>query len=214
MSICTFIECEQGSEEWVKARLAKCTSSRIEDVTKRGVGGGPSASLETYLVELVCEHLTQKPCDDIKAKPLEWGNENEPQARATYTLRSGNVVEQAGFATWNENPFFGCSVDGLIGKEGLIEIKCPYRSVNHLKTFIRGTAPSEYIPQIQSQLLFTGRMWTHFVSFDPRMPKEQRITAIEVRRDEDYIQNKLRPKLDLAYERFQELLELVSQSSE
>ena len=80
----------------------------------------------------------------------------------------------------------GASPDGLVNKDGLLEIKCP-NSATHLETLISGKVPRQYIAQVQGQLLITERNWADFVSYDPRMPENAKIKIIRVERDEAYI---------------------------
>ncbi len=65
--------------------------------------------------------------------------------------------------------YFGASPDGLVGADGLLEIKCPYSSQKHLARVAEGVVPEEYKPQMLVQLLCTGRKWVDFVSYDPRI---------------------------------------------
>lgn len=181
---CKWVECLQGTKEWRDARLGKVTASRIDDVFKKGRTGEEFGKVaQTYAMELIAEELTGKPGDEIKAKPLEWGNKNEPAARATYTLRTGVPINEVGFATSIQYPDLGCSSDGLIGEDGSLEIKCPWNTVNHLRNLMTGEVPKEYMFQIQTQLLVMQLDYADFISYDPRCPEELRMMTKRVKAD-------------------------------
>lgn len=176
---------EQRTEEWYKARLGKVTASRVADVlakTKTGV----SASRANYLTELVVERLTGQQAEFYTNDAMQWGADTEPQARMAYEAHKNVLVDEEGFIDHPSIPNFGCSPDGLISNDGLIEIKCP-NSKTHIDTLLSGKAPSKYIPQMQTQMAVTGRQYCDFVSFDPRLPEDLQLFVIRVERDDEYI---------------------------
>lgn len=116
-------EMEQGSDEWHQLRLGKVTASKMSDVLSKGRGTAPSKSAETYMMELLAERLTGEAKPFFENDAMRWGTETEPQARFMYELKSGNTVEEVAFIELNE--FVGVSPDGLVGDDGMIEIKCP-----------------------------------------------------------------------------------------
>jgi predicted phage-related endonuclease len=117
---------------------------------------------------------------------MEWGTEQEPHARAAYSARTGELVEEVGFIQHPRLEHAGASPDGLVNDEGLVEFKCPATST-HLDTLLAGEVPTKYIPQIQFQMACTGRKWCDFVSYDPRLPEHLRMFVKRVERDEKYI---------------------------
>ena len=178
---------EQKSEEWFKARLGKVTASRVADVlakTKTGV----SASRANYLTELVVERLTGQQAELYMNDAMQWGTDTEPQARMAYEAHKSVLVDEVGFIDHSSIAMFGCSPDGLVGDDGLIEIKCP-NSKTAIETILSGKAPSKYIPQMQTQMAVTGRAWCDFVSFDPRLPEDLQLFVVRVNRDDEYIAN-------------------------
>jgi len=178
---------EQRTEEWFKARLGKVTASKVADVlakTKTGV----SASRTNYLSDLVVERLTGQQAEFYQNDAMAWGTETEPQARMAYEAFKGVLVDEEGFIDHPSISNFGCSPDGLVGGDGLIEIKCP-NSKTHIDTLLNGKAPSKYIPQMMTQMAVTGRQWCDFVSFDPRLPEDLQLFVVRVNRDNDYIAN-------------------------
>ena len=185
---CNFVNCEQGTEEWLRSRLGKVTASKFKDVMTNGRGGAASKTAESYMMELIAEKLVQAPVNDFSSPAIKHGNDNEPHARSVYSWRTGSPVETVGFATHIEHPDVGASSDGLVGDEGIIEIKCPYNPTNHLHTLTSQCFPKQYEWQIQGQLWVLQRKWCDFVSFDPRMPESHMMVVIRVERDEEQIQ--------------------------
>lgn len=112
---------------------------------------------------------------------IMWGNEHEAEARALYTLETGRDVADGGFHLWPGHPLVGASPDGLVGADGLIEIKCPFGREQH-HTY--GNGPGSAMWQVQGQLLCTGRAWADFISFDPRERPELQMFITRVQRDE------------------------------
>ena len=175
---------EQGSDAWHVARLGMATASRFTDVLAK-TRSGYSTSRKNYAVELALEIITGTRQDFYQSSAMAWGSETEPVARLEYELITGNEVEETGFWKHDLLPI-GASPDGLVNKDGLLEIKCP-NSATHLETLISGKVPRQYIAQVQGQLLITERDWADFVSYDPRMPENAKIKIIRVERDEEFI---------------------------
>ena len=175
---------EQGSDAWHVARLGMATASRFTDVLAK-TRSGYSTSRKNYAVELALEQITGNRQEFFKTTAVLWGTETEPVARLEYELITGNEVEETGFWKHDLLPI-GASPDGLVNKDGLLEIKCP-NSATHLETLISGKVPRQYIAQVQGQLLITERNWADFVSYDPRMPENAKIKIIHVERDEEFI---------------------------
>lgn len=175
---------EQGSEEWHSMRLGKVTASRMADVISKGRGNAPSKTSETYMIELIAEMITGKAKPFFENDAMRWGTETEDQARAMYELNSGNEVKEVAFIEHSEH--IGVSPDGLIGDDGLLEIKCP-TSITQIKRALIGNYSADYKAQIQMQLWVSGREWCDFLSFDPRIDCEASYLLERVYRDEDYI---------------------------
>lgn len=173
---------EQRTEEWYQARLGKVTASKVAAVLAKK----DSATRADYLTDLVLERLTGKQQEFYTNEAMQWGTDTEPQARMAYEAESGNLVDELGFIDHPTIANFGCSPDGVIGEDGLIEIKCP-NSKTHLSTLLSKKAPSKYIPQMQTQMAVMNRQWCDFVSFDPRLPEELQLFVVRVNRDDEYI---------------------------
>jgi putative phage-type endonuclease len=176
---------EQRSAEWFSARLGKVTASRIADVcarTKTGWG----ASRKNYMAELVAERLTGERVEGFTNAAMQWGTDMEPQARLAYELHRNATVFELGFAPHPTIAETGASPDGLVGDDGLVEIKCP-NTATHLETLLGASMPEKYFLQVQWQLACTGRKWCDFVSFDPRMPESMSLFIDHVKRDDTAI---------------------------
>jgi len=176
----------QGSEQWLKeCRLGKVTASRVADIlakTKTGV----SASRGNYLIELALQRVTGNIEPTYMNEAMQWGTSTEPQARVAYEVKTGNFVDQIAFIDHDVISWFGCSPDGLVNNDGLIEIKCP-NSATHWATIKDGKPPAKYVIQMQSQMAVTNRQWADFVSFDPRMPERSQLFICRVERDKTMI---------------------------
>jgi len=173
---------DQGTDDWFAARLGKVTASRIADVvakTKTGV----SASRGNYMAQLIVERMTGKPTESYSNSAMQWGTDTEPLARAAYEMTTDSMVDEVGFIEHESLPMCGASPDGLVGDNGLIEIKCP-NTATHIETLINGTIDNRYMLQMQWQMACTDREWCDFVSFDPRMPEALQLKIIRVNMNE------------------------------
>ncbi len=176
---------EQGSEAWYAQRAGKVTASRIADMmakTKTGWG----ASRENIKARLVAERLTGAPQDSFTNDAMRWGTEQEPAAREVYSFVQGVSVVEVGLFRHPTIAGTHASPDGLVGDDGLVEIKCP-NSATHIAT-LRGEAiPDKYVKQMQWQMACTGRDWCDFASFDPRLPDAMQLHVQRVPRDDALI---------------------------
>lgn len=173
---------EQGTPEWFQQRLGKATASRIADVIAKNKTGY-SASRKNYLTQLVVERLTQKVEPSYSTPAMQWGNEQEPNARNAYAfIHATDPVTEAAFVDHPTIPMAGASPDGYVGSEGLIEIKCP-NTATHIETLLGKTVPGKYVTQMQWQMACTGRKWADFVSYDPRLPDHLALFVRRVERD-------------------------------
>jgi putative phage-type endonuclease len=173
---------EQRSEEWFQARLGKVTASRVADVLAK-IKSGESASRRNYKIQLVSERLTGEKQETYINQAMQDGIDREFYARERYVQRFGEV-EEVGFV---KHPTLeaGASPDGMVGDDGLLEIKCPM-GTTHTETLMTQEVPSKYIPQIQFQLRCTGRKWCDFVSYNPMFPEHLQVFVKRVEADEVY----------------------------
>jgi putative phage-type endonuclease len=147
---------------------------------------GYASTRQNYKAQLVIERLTNQQQDSYTSPAMQWGTEWEDAAKLAYMLKTGNTVTDTGFLEHPAMPA-GASPDGLVGDDGLIEIKCPL-SANHIET-LHGGMPKKHIPQIQGQMFITGRQWCDFISYDPRMPENAQLYIERIERDDEYIEN-------------------------
>ena len=176
---------QQGSEAWHQMRLGKVTASRVADLLAK-TKTGPSASRGNYLIELALQRVTKTIEESYTNVAMEWGTQTEPQARVAYEVKTGNFVDQVAFIDHPTIAGFGCSPDGIVAADGLIEIKCP-NSATHWSYIKANEPPNKYFIQMQAQMAVTGAKWCDFVSFDPRMPERSQLLVVRVMRDPEYI---------------------------
>jgi len=173
---------EQGTAEWFEVRRGVVTASEFATVMAKGRGNAPSKTRQTYMYKLVGEAITGEVVDSYTNAHMERGKIMEEEARLFYELNTGNDVEPCGFIKFGH--FIGYSPDGLVGKEGLVEIKT---KLPHLQiaVLLEDKVPPEHMPQLQGGLWVSGRDWIDFVSYWPKLP----VFIKRVYRDEEYIKN-------------------------
>ncbi len=176
----------QGSESWALARVGMFTASRASDLMAR-TRSGPSASRRNLLALLAVERLTGQPVEGYRNAAMERGIELEAEARDAYSFATGEAVAEAGFVVCPDLPNTGCSPDGFVGDDGLVELKCPASMAKHLDALRTGAHAKEYRWQLQHQLMVTKRAWVDAVSYDPRWPEHLQLATVRVERDEEAI---------------------------
>tara|TARA_R110002094_G_scaffold157781_2_gene144054 strand:- start:19939 stop:20553 length:615 start_codon:yes stop_codon:yes gene_type:complete len=160
---------EQGTDEWFLSRLGKVTASRVSDVmakTKTGYGAGR----KNYMMELLCQRLTGTREEGFTNAAMQRGTDLEPMARGRYEIENDVLVMETGLVDHAAVPNFAASPDGLVGDDGLLEIKCP-NTAQHVEFLRTGKIPPKYQSQMTAQMLCTGRKWCDFVTFDDRLPE-------------------------------------------
>lgn len=175
----------QRSPEWYAARLGRVTASRVADVlakTKSGWG----ASRANYASQLIVERLTGQVAESFQNAAMQWGTLTEPEARAAYEWHANAEVKEVGFIPHPSINMAGASPDGLVGNDGMVEIKCP-STATHIETLLEGSVPAKYVMQMQFQMACAGRAYCDFVSFDPRVPEPMRLFVRTIVRDDEAI---------------------------
>jgi putative phage-type endonuclease len=176
---------EQGTNEWLRQRVGKLTASRFADaIAKTKTGWG--ASRDRYMAELICERMTGEPYPQYTTVAMQRGTELEPQARAAYAFHRDVDVIEVGFIPHPTITMSGCSPDGLVDADGLVELKCPDSHV-HISYCLGAQMPGEYIMQMMWQLACTGRQWCDWVSYDPRLPSHRQLLIRRITRSDDLI---------------------------
>lgn len=181
--------CEQGSDEWLNLRKGVATASNFSEIitstgkeTTSRSSSDPSR-LEKYALELATNTLLSKVEDGYKNANMQRGNDLEPFARQAYQEETFALVKECGFIT-TDCGRFGYSPDGLVGDDGLIEIKCPLAKT-HFGYILDDKCPNDYYAQVQGGLFITGRKWLDFVSYHPDF--KQPLFVKRVERDEEFI---------------------------
>lgn len=173
------IECEQNSEEWLKAKAGVPSASEFDKIFTST--GKPSTQAEAYMHRLIGEQMTGKSHEGFKSADMMRGNELEAEAALAYELQYGVSLVKTGFFV-DDAGRWGCSPDRLCGDDGLVEIKCCIPST-HVGYLLSGKIDRGYWPQIQGQLFVTGRRWCDWWVYHPELPE----IRIRVERDESYI---------------------------
>ena len=205
--------CEQRSEEWFELHIGRVTASYMSDVMDFRTTGdkGPGSMRNAYMGKKIAETLTnQLSMLGYVNAAMQWGNDNEDGARRAYVLASGNFVDCIGFGIHPEIERFGASPDGLIGDDGMVELKCPETST-HIKWMDAGDVPVEHRPQMYAQMAVFGRQWCDFQSYDPRLGKRYERFSKRLVRDEAMIKvvedaaRKFLSDMDAMIERMEQL---------
>lgn len=178
-----YLNIQQGSPEWLFERCGCVTASRIKDVVAKLKNGKESAARQSYKMEVLTEILTGRTTEHFVTMAMDWGIQTEPLARTAYEFAKGVEVERIGYVRHLGISRSGASPDGLVGEDGLVEIKCP-NTTTHLEYLIEGVVPDDYRPQMMWQMACTGRSWCDFVSYDPRLPNEFNLFIERLHRDD------------------------------
>ena len=216
---------EQNTEAWHKLRHGKLTASDFKSlITEKTQKIASNTKIKDLAykkaVETIFNYKEWEEANEeviFNSFDIERGNRLEPIARQEYEARTLKPVEEVGFIE-SECGLLGYSPDGLVGEEGLIEIKAPRKS-KHLETIFKNEVPLEHIAQIQGGLYLSGRKWLDFVSYNEsiqtlklsdrtRLPDFNNICIIRVKRDEEYIK-KLQEAIEKYTKYFNEELENI-----
>lgn len=171
----------QGSEEWLAVRKGRITGSRFRDALDRTAKGEMSSKAKLYALDTARERFGGSAAPVFVNAAMRTGTEQEPVARAEYEAETGNVVLEAGFA-YTDDGRFGCSVDGLVGAEGIIEIKTMVSSDTLFTAMVDGDH-SAYMDQIVGSLWILGRKFCDLILWAPDLPIGG-MKIVRIRRDE------------------------------
>lgn len=175
------IDVQQGSDEWVRARLglptASCADRIITPKTRK-----PSAAQDRYLAQLVAEWFVGAPVEEFDSKWTARGRELEAEAARCYEFVRGMETQTVGLCLTDDGTF-GASPDRLVGQDGLLEIKCPSATMQVWCYLHDSAAAAEHWPQMQAQLWVTGRRWADLLIWNPVLPE----VLVRVERDEEFI---------------------------
>lgn len=195
---------EQRSPEWFEIRKGKITSSEIYKIMGKEEF---SETAKTYLLEKVCEHFDGY-SEPATGQALDWGTELEPVAIQHYEEVTGIKVEKASFIPSGD--FYGGSPDGLIAPEGIIEVKCPFKSANHFKHGLIDTPAKfkkvvpNYYYQCISNMVCAGAKWCDFISFDPRVKEGYHMFVFRLHLDQEEAA-KMKERVEVAVQYMKDL---------
>lgn len=163
----------QGSDEWLAARCGLITASEVKLLLTSKWQAADNATSRGHLADLVAQRITRFVEPRYISDDMLRGMNDEGEARAIYA-RYFAPVEEAGFITQafahgGERFMLGYSPDGLVGDEGLIEIKSR-RAKFQIETVLSQDAPAEYLAQMQAGMLIADREWCDFVSYSGGLP--------------------------------------------
>lgn len=189
----TIFNFPQRSEEWYKIRIGKITGSDFHTL----MGNGETK--KKLLLKKAVERITGKPQgDELKNSDIQRGVDLEDTARTYYEMETGNTVNQVGFIQLNE--YVGCSPDGLIGMDGILEIKCP-RATTFLSHYLDDSIEKQYYTQIQFNMMITGAKWCDFVRYNEDFP----LYIKRVKADKEY-QCRIRERLSECIKEIEEII--------
>jgi hypothetical protein len=136
-----------------------------------------------YIYEKIAELMTGVPHFNAESRATQWGNDHEAKAIEQYNIGAIIKADHMGKTFVKFSDMCGGSPDAFVGTDGILEVKCPYNSANHIKTFITNKISDDHMYQCQGNMLFSDRKWCDYVSYDPRMPEEMQLKIIRVNRD-------------------------------
>lgn len=162
---------EQRSPEWYALRAGIPTASEFSRLITSD--GSPSKQSQAYAMELAAEKFAGRPVDAFTGNAwTERGQELESAAIKLYRFARDVDVEKVGFVT-DDAGTMGCSPDGLVGVDGMVEVKC-LKADNHIKAILyfqkHGRAPTDHVQQTQGQLLICERAWCDLIFYHPELP--------------------------------------------
>ena len=185
------IEAVAGTPAWHAARRGLLTASRIKDALAVLKNGQPSESRRKLMFDLLAERVSGYAVDHFVTDAMRHGIENQAPAIEAYQVETGEIVGPEVFILHPEIDWAGATPDGIVGDDGLLEVKCP-TTPKHLAWLMAGEVPDEHKLQMTFQVACARRQWVDFVSFDPRVPPKARLfikryvpSAEEIKRVED-----------------------------
>lgn len=194
------LECAQLSPEWFAARSGIPTASSFDKIIT--TKGEPSKEAKKYMYRLAGERVSGICEEGYVNAAMQRGIDLEPEAIAFYELVSGAKVDRVGFCY--EEGMWGCSPDGLVGVDGMIQIKCPSMAV-HVGYLLDNKLPTDYFQQVQGELFVTGRKWSDFISYFGGLKP----VIVRVYRDEIFIA-KLKQALEVFCNELDQTVQKIS----
>lgn len=162
MSELQIFNCIQGSDEWHEARRGVVTASSLHKVLAKGEG----KTRRSYMYTLAGERVAGRVEQGYSNEYMERGKEDENEAIGEYEALTGEIVTPCGFMRRGD---IGCSPDGLVGANGLIEGKTKNYDL-HIACLDKGDVPSTHVAQVQGALWVSQREWLDFISYSKGLP--------------------------------------------
>jgi len=176
MEINAEYNCEQRSDEWFMLRCGSLGASQIKAALSKTKSGWGSTR-RNLIANLVAERLSGQPTNTYCSPAMQRGIELEEEARYAYEFKCGVVVKTCGLFKHPIIKNTHASPDGLIGDDGLLEIKCP-NTATHIDYLIANKVPPAYKQQMLWQMACTNRKWCDFVSYDDRLPEHLQLFIV------------------------------------
>lgn len=195
---------EQNTDAWYSLRAGMPTASGFSKIVTST--GALSKSMDKYAMELAGDAYAGKPIDLWEGnKYTDRGHEVEDEARSGFELMRGVDVVQVGFVT-DDLELYGCSPDGLVGDDGVLEIKClPKRHIEMLRYVHKyKSIPPEFVQQVQGGMWVTERARCSLFFYHPDLPG----ACVTVERDEEFIL-KLNDGVSACLEQRDKLLDML-----
>lgn len=198
----TFHDVQQNTDEWHQLRLGKATASQFS-VFMANLGKPFGEPAQRYALQIALERLTGRRAEhSFQNEHMERGHAQEPLAKMLYADTFFCEVANGGFFCWDK---WGDSPDGLVGADGVVEIKSVIAST-HYATLTRGSYDPAYKWQLVGHLDCTGRQWVDFISYCSDFPPEAQLFVHRVYREQ------VEKELASLRERRAEFLSLVAKT--
>lgn len=169
MSLTLHPDLIQGTDEWHAARCGIVTASVVGKLLTPTLKVAANEGSRGVALTLAAERITGHVDPTYVGSEMWRGHEDEPLARDAYSEHYAPVTEVGLMVRDDWGYRIGYSPDGLVGDDGLIEVKSRLQKI-HLRTILDGFAPAEHMAQMQTGLLVSGREWIDYVSFSGGMP--------------------------------------------
>lgn len=208
----TYDPAPQLSAAWFSNRIGLLTASKLNNMLDFKKDGTSGAKRLALIEEIVGERLTDKVADHYVTPAMQWGRANEDGAAQRYEEITGRTAKRCGFFAHPTIEYLGASPDRIVGKNGLLETKCP-TTATHINWLEMTECPDDYKPQMILQLECTGRQWCDFATFDPRVPERLQMAIWRYEpTDEErhYIIEECKRFLALVDERFEQIIDMES----
>lgn len=193
-----FHDIQQGTEEWHNLRLGKFTASKCKDL----LSNKTTAAYRNLIHGKAFERVTGEKPEDFKSDWMQRGTELEPEAIEYYELKFFTKCHNGGFFEYNE--WVGASPDALVGKDGLVQVKCPSYSV-FIDAILTGKVPDEYFKQVQFEMLCADRRWCDLFFYHPKLKP----VIHRIERDEAVI-SQIEKELETAIESVKSIIPKIS----